>query len=306
MNFERADRLPRWEWATWWDKTIERWRGEGLPEDLNTFEISQYFGLDPYVQFWFRAEHDGKVSSLDDYRGISPQLSPAQKNLIESMRPWAKKQENGEAVVWATVDGFFWYPRTLMGIEPHLVALVEQPELIRAINRDLAEHHVNLVREMAKVCIPAFMTIAEDMSFNHGPMLSKRMFDDLLLPYYHRLIPVLKELGTIPIVDTDGDLTEMVPWLEEAGIEGVLPLERNAGVDALALREKHPRLKIIGHYDKLVMDKGEAAMRGEFERLLPLMKKGGFIPSVDHQTPPGVSLDQYREYLRLLEEYTEM
>jgi len=45
-------------------------------------------------------------------------------------------------------------------------------------------------------------------------------------------------------------------------------------------------------------------MRAEFERLRPLMKTGGFIPSVDHQTPPGVSIDQYRSYLKLLFEYT--
>ena len=45
-------------------------------------------------------------------------------------------------------------------------------------------------------------------------------------------------------------------------------------------------------------------MRAGFERLAPLMKTGGFIPSVDHQTPPGVSLEQYRVYLRLLDEYT--
>jgi len=61
---------------------------------------------------------------------------------------------------------------------------------------------------------------------------------------------------------------------------------------------------MIGHFDKMMMDKGESAMRVEFERLVPLMKTGGFIPSVDHQTPPGVSLEQYRLYLRLLEEYT--
>jgi hypothetical protein len=36
------------------------------------------------------------------------------------------------------------------------------------------------------------------------------------------------------------------------------------------------------------------------------MKTGGFIPSVDHQTPPGVSLDQYRLYLRLLTQYTKL
>ena len=61
----------------------------------------------------------------------------------------------------------------------------------------------------------------------------------------------------------------------------------------------------IGHFDKMTMTKGEAAMRAEFERLLPIMKSGGFIPSVDHQTHPGVSLEQYRVYLRLLEEYTQ-
>ena len=30
MNFQPVDRLPRWEWAMWWDKTIERWHAEGL------------------------------------------------------------------------------------------------------------------------------------------------------------------------------------------------------------------------------------------------------------------------------------
>jgi hypothetical protein len=33
------------------------------------------------------------------------------------------------------------------------------------------------------------------------------------------------------------------------------------------------------------------------------MKSGGFIPSVDHQTPPSVSLEEYRAYLRILREY---
>ena len=54
----------------------------------------------------------------------------------------------------------------------------------------------------------------------------------------------------------------------------------------------------------MTMNQGEAAMRAEFERLGPLMKTGGFIPSVDHQTPPGVALEQYRVYLRLLNEFT--
>ena len=44
-------------------------------------------------------------------------------------------------------------------------------------------------------------------------------------------------------------------------------------------------------------------MRREFERILPAMKSGRYIPSVDHQTPPDVSVEQYRIYGGLLEEY---
>ena len=60
---------------------------------------------------------------------------------------------------------------------------------------------------------------------------------------------------------------------------------------------------MIGAFDKTVMHLGEERMRQEFERLLPTMRSGGFIPSVDHQTPPGVSFDDYGLYLKLLDEY---
>ena len=83
-----------------------------------------------------------------------------------------------------------------------------------------------------------------------------------------------------------------------------MPLERQAGVDGLALRKQFPKLAMIGHYNKMVMTGDEASMRAEFERLLPIIKSGGFIPSVDHQTPPSVPLDNYKIYLKLLNEYT--
>ncbi len=52
------------------------------------------------------------------------------------------------------------------------------------------------------------------------------------------------------------------------------------------------------------MHKGEAAMRAEFERVLPVIRSGGYIPGVDHQTPPDVTLEDYRVFMRLLWEYS--
>jgi uroporphyrinogen-III decarboxylase len=204
------------------------------------------------------------------------------------------------------LEGHFWFPRTLMGFTKISLAFYDQPELIHRINRDLTEYNLAILDLVAKSCLPTFATIAEDMSYNHGPMISQRHFDEFIAPYYRQIVPRLQEMGACVLVDTDGDVTRLAPWLLREGIHGVLPLERQAGVDGTALRSQFPALRMVGHFDKMTMPRGEAAMRAEFERLRPLVKSGGFIPSVDHQTPPGVSLEQYRTYVRLLEEYTPL
>ena len=322
MTFQPVDRLPLIEWATWWDKTIARWHGEGLPADCVAVpDIDRYFGLDPYKQFWFpviaasappRKGEDGAkhgigelgwVETEDDYEALRPHLYPPVDELVAEMRPWIARQSRGEVVVWITLSGFFWYPRTLFGIMPHMYAFYDQPELMHRMNQDLVDHSRAILERLAQEGTPTFMTFAEDFSYNHGPMLSKSLFDQFLAPYYRQLIPLVRELGIIPIVDSDGDISDVVPWLASVGINGILPLERQAGVDGMALRERYPELQVIGHFDKMTMTQGEQAMRAEFERLLPLMRSGGFIPSVDHQTPPGVSLATYRVYLQLLREY---
>jgi len=206
-------------------------------------------------------------------------------------------------VVWLTLEGPFWGPRTLLGIEPHLYAFYDEPELMHAINRDLTAYNQRVYDQVCEYFVPDFMTFAEDMSYNNGPMISEEMFDEFMLPYYRQMIPGMRERGTRVLIDSDGDISLALDWFVRAGIEGILPLERQAGVDLEALRKRHPQFLFVGHFDKMVMPHGEEAMRAEFERLLPVMRQGGFIPSVDHQTPPGVSLENYRCYLRLLQEY---
>jgi hypothetical protein len=269
--------------------------------------------MDPYVQFWFSTtdptieavQHhvEGMVSDMDDYLRIRPSLFPDHGKSIAVMAGWAKRQAEGQAVVWTTLEGYFWFPRTLMGFEKLMYAYYDQPELIHRMNQDLLEFNLRLLDAVGKTCVPTFSTIAEDMSYNNGPMVSREICDEFLTPYYKPMLARLKEMKAATIVDTDGDVTLLVPWLQDIGVEGVLPLERQAGVDGMALRKEFPKLRMIGHFNKMVMNQGESAVRDEFERLLPLMKTGGFIPSVDHQTPPSVSLEQYRTYLGLLKEY---
>ena len=66
-----------------------------------------------------------------------------------------------------------------------------------------------------------------------------------MAPYYRKLLPQLQERGIPLFMDTDGDVTLLVPWLEALGVCGVLPLERQAGVDGLKLRQQN----LLGSYD---------------------------------------------------------
>jgi len=314
MEFKSFDRLPILEWAEWWDKTIERWHGEGLPADVrDRYAICEHFGLDLYKQDWFdamapgppqlRSHGAGVIESESDYERILPYLFPPGAVDGNRWSRWALEQRNGSVALWFTVDGFFWFARRLLGIERHFFAFYDQPGLIHRINADLADWILRVIGQVCAFCTPDFMTFAEDMSYNNGPMLSKDLFREFMRPYYDRVIPALRERGIIPIVDSDGDITVPFHWFEEAGLRGILPLERQAGVDIARLRAAHPNACFIGHFDKMTMDKGESCMRAEFERLLPTAATGGFLIGCDHQTPPGVSYESYRTYLRLFREY---
>jgi hypothetical protein len=323
MNYEPVDRLPLLEWAGWWKLTLERWQREGLevdPKDQDA--IRREFGLETYRQAWLRSVHweaprprahgTGFLPGDQDYAREYEQLRPRLFQVLDEwpvnprqMENWQREHDAGDIVIWFTLDGFFWLPRALFGIEDHFYAFYDDPELMHRINRENAEWMCRIIDRLCEFCRPDFMTFAEDMSYNHGPMLSRELFDEFMLPYYQIVVPKLREKGILPFVDSDGNLNDAAGWFADAGIAGLLPLEKQAGVDLNVIREKCPEMRFIGHFDKLTMHRGEAVMRAEFERLLPLASQGGFAISCDHQTPPEVSLEDYRLYLRLFREYAE-
>ena len=320
LNFKKpTDRLPVIEWADWWLETINRWHKEGLSKDLSIpYGVSDYLGLDKLRQMWLVATTDKTPLHLDshdcyhlvikneaDYDNIKHTLYSLDNINTNILKSWAKEQKEGNIAVWITLEGFFWFPRRLFGVTEHFLAFYDYPDLMKRICDDLLEYNLKVFDLVSDYLIPDFMSVAEDMSYNHGAMCSKSQFDEFIAPYYSKLMPVIKSKGTIPFVDSDGDVTDLISWMMEVGVEGFLPLERMAGVDISKLRELYPTLKMIGAFDKTIMHLGEEVIRKEFERLMPVMKQGGYIPSCDHQTPPQVSMGDYYLYMKLLKEYCE-
>lgn len=310
------DRTPVIEWASWWDLTYKNWFQQGLPQ-MSPEELNVYWGHDPLKQFWLpvieegcpQPDHFGGpiIEDEEDYKRVHKYLFTDRllEQIDKNVGDYARAHADEDIAYWFSLDGFFWFPRRLFGIEGHLLAFYDYPELMLEINRDLCEFHKKCLKVLFSHIKPLFMTFGEDMSYNLGPMLSKECYDEFMLPFYKELVPLIKAGGTKVLIDTDGQVEPLIPWFLEGGIEGILPLERMAGVDVNRIREKYPELILIGGYDKTVMHKGEAAIRAEFERILPAIRSGRYIPSVDHQTPPAVSVEDYRLYMSILREYSQ-
>ena len=306
------DRLPMVEWAAWWDTTVRRWEGEGFPKNLGFEQSLQYFGLDELHCIGCSPQvppapgHGlGVITDEEDYERIRKDMYPdsAIEWLANAAKNYKSRHDNGEIIVRVWLDGFFWFPRRLFGIEPHMFAFYDYPELMSRITQDLCDFNMKALKELFKIIKPDFVGYAEDMSYNHGPMLSEDCFNKFMLPHYIAMNNFNHENGVKTLVDSDGDITVMVPWFVKSGIDGVYPLERQANVDIAKIRQEYPEFIMLGGYDKMVMNKGEEAIRAEFERILPVMKSSRYIPSVDHQTPPGVSFEDYKIYIRVFEEY---
>ncbi len=322
MRFEPVDRLPIIEWAPFWDQTLIRWEQEGLdihrPFSIPAFlQIQEDLGLDPFAALYTSVRKPGMPAPASHGAGIVQEHGwPALKEWLfpapeasfdlEWARYLAQRQARGEVIVWMVFEGFFWFPRTLFGIEDHLMAFYDEPELMHEMNQALVEWQQRVLEVMCDIITPDIMTFAEDMSYNHGPMLSRAMYDTFMHPYFQQIVPQLRERGILVFADSDGDVTHPIEWFQSSGVQGILPLERMAGVDVQKIRADHPEWLMLGAFDKTVMHRGEAAVRSEFERLLPVMRGGGFAPGCDHQTPPGVSLDDYRQYIRLFREYASL
>ncbi len=321
LNFEKPDdRLPMVEWASWWNLTLDAWHAQGLDPSVPWDRICTTLGLDYNRQFWFPQKagscpgpkyHGGPIMETEeDYEALLPHLYPSNgiNGTVNALKALKPMHDAGDVFIWFSMDGGFWFPRTLFGIENHLFSFYDYPELYHRILDDLAEYQLRSMEKIYEVCTPEFMTIAEDMSYNNGPMLSEDLFNEFIAPYYRKVIPYIREHGTKVIVDTDGDVTKMIPWLRAAGVQGVLPLERQAGVDINFIRETYPDFIMMGGFDKMTMRLpvgSEEAMRGEFERIFPVMRSGGYIASVDHQTPPDCPLERYHVYVDMLREYSE-
>jgi hypothetical protein len=212
-----------------------------------------------------------------------------------------------DSVRTLSISGPFWQLREWCGFEGLCLLFIERPDFVQ----EMVDFWQDFVLETVQPILARIeldnVIFSEDMAYKQHSMISPAMVREFLMPTYVKWVERIKSSGCpLVSVDSDGYIGELIPLWIEAGFNGCTPVEAAAGNDIVVFRKLFGRgMAYMGGIDKRALAAGGEDLREEILRVVPpLLRLGGFIPSVDHGVPPDVSWPNFVEYSRLLARLT--
>ncbi len=195
-----------------------------------------------------------------------------------------------------------------MGDENILVTMAMEPELLK----DIFETYVGFVRDCGDLLFskgfkPDVCFLGGDIAYKNGLLFSPAMYRELVFPYLKRIIDYFKGERGLPIIyHSDGNPTEALPLLVEAGIDCLQPLEVNAGMDVRAIaKEWGDRIAFMGNISTQTMAGAKDALVADVRSRIDACRRAGarYIVHSDHSVPPMVPLENMRAVVEVVNEY---
>jgi uroporphyrinogen decarboxylase len=260
----------------------------------------------PAMPQWIRHP----VESRAGWLALKQRLDPATPERLPADFPElveSYKRRDYPLGMW--LAGTYGYLRDWWGMEKLSVLLHDDPALIEEMIECLTHLAVGLLnRVLASGVQLDWVMFWEDMAYKTGPLLSPAMYKRYCLSFYDRVMERLRAAG-IPVVmlDSDGNIKELIPLWIDAGITVMHPMEVAAGMDVVELRKQYgKRIGFFGGIDKRALAGTREQLKAEVvPKLEYCFSEGGFIPACDHGIPPDVSFENYRFYRDLVRQVSE-
>jgi uroporphyrinogen-III decarboxylase len=186
-----------------------------------------------------------------------------------------------------------------MGDAEVCMAYYTQPELINDILQTIGDTAYRVLDRVSAAVQVDQLKVHEDMAGRAGPLIGPRQMRQFVGPYYRRIWDLVQGRGTRRFwIDSDGDITAILPQLVEAGINVIVPVEPVGGMDIVKLREQYgTQLAFIGGLDKHVVRRSHDEIVAELEyRIPPMVRSGACMLGLDHRIPNGTPIEGYRFY----------
>jgi uroporphyrinogen decarboxylase len=318
------DRVPHFEWLV--DRRVREALLPGC-QDFNEFAVQmgqdaviadpifkkERIGANRWLSEWGYVSQDtneehgieveSPIKTMADFERYTPP-DPHAPGRFAAVEDVIQKYKGDKAVI-IHLNDVFSLPRYLMGMQNLLMAIVMEPELVKA----LVEMSVTINLELAKEVTARGAKIVytgDDYAYNKGPLMSPKHFREFFYPGLCRVMRGYKELGLYVIKHTDGNLWSILDMIIDSGIDCLDPIDPQAGMDLGEVKTKYgdqvalkgnvdcAQLMTFGTPDEVVESTKEVLRKG--------MPNGGFILSSSNSIHSAVKPENYIAMLKTLRE----
>jgi len=333
-----ADRIPVIDSP--WSSTVERWQREGMPKDasfIDFFGLDKFYSIhvdnsprypervvEETEEYVTRFTSWGTTMRNWKHRGGVPEFLDF---TIRGADSWAaakaRMTPSRDRIDWAAIDrtfktardnggwitGVFWFGYDItasfvVGTENALLAMASEPEWIS----DMFNHELDVDIALYDMVWDAGyhfddMLWYDDMGYKGTQFFSLDMYRNLVKPAHERACRWARDHGIHTCLHSCGNISKFIPDMIEIGVEMLNPVEVKSGLDPVALKKEYgARLGFYGALNAVLYTEPDK-MWNEMRRVVPALKKnGGYIASSDHSVPETVSLEEFREFVRLAKE----
>jgi uroporphyrinogen decarboxylase len=229
-----------------------------------------------------------------------PRLDPTSRKRLPP--DWAQRVErwkdpNRDEILILPGGSVYGWIRNWMGMENLAYVIYDEPAWFEEMVTDVTDCIVGTMERALQSGVKFDACgMWEDMAYRAGPLISPKHFKQFLVPQYRRITDLLHKYDIdLCWLDCDGDITLLVPLWLDAGVNCMFPLEVGTwGADPVKYRQQYGKeLRMMGGFDKHILQGTKARIESEVRRLAPLVEEGGFIGFCDHRVPPDAPFENY-------------
>ena len=214
-------------------------------------------------------------------------------------------RENGLGMI-TSVRGPFsaaWY---LYGLDTFLLLFYEDPDVVEEVLDAMADYASVCAARLIRMGVDAIL-LQDDYGSNLGPFMPPAMFEEFIYPRLKKIVEAVHEVGGKIILHSDGMMMPFLPYVLDAGFDGLHPIQRGAGMDLKLMKDEYgDRLFFIGNVDQRdLMPNGtpeEVAAQAK-ECIQVAAKGGGYVLSSDHSVHDDIPVENIEAILKAGREY---
>jgi hypothetical protein len=189
-----------------------------------------------------------------------------------------------------------------------LEAIVLRPELVARHLDIQVEYSIRGVEGLAKAGVKMIFG-GGDFASNKGPFYSPESFHELMLPRLKRIADTCHKYGIYYLFASDGNLWSVADDLfGDSGVDGFYEIDGKAGMDLDLLRERFPKLTLLGNISSGTLHTGskEDVVNETMSCLDSAKHNGGIIVGVSNQIVAGTPEENLLAMVETIKKYRNL